>query len=285
MMKKILLLLMIVGLVGSVQASISGDGSSSFKDLDLANDFWSNAANWDDGIPEPGDWAQIRASGTLNSDAGSIKKLTIGYTDGVTLTVVDGGILSTDEDLVPGRNASGTLNMFGGTINIGRDLDVGYSDNELGLITMTGGTINIYRDLGLINGGGNGLHSARLDMTGGNINVGDDLDMNEALGLGATGLLNLDGGTITLLNTFEGNSRLQMAAGGAVLNFGGGTLVLPGDRQSEVQGFLANGWITSDLGGLSAEFDGVNTTIIGVVPEPATMILLGLGGMLIRRKK
>jgi hypothetical protein len=288
-MKKLILLLMVASVVllttGTVQASTSLDGSSSFKDLDAADSLWSNAANWDDGLPVAGDWAQIQKSGTLNSDAGSVLKVTIGYNDGTALTVVDGGLLSMDQDLVPGRNGSGTLNMEGGTVNIGRDLDLGYSDGKMGLVTMSGGTINITRDLGLLNGGGQGLHSAQLDMTGGFIYVGDDLDMNEALGLGATGLLNLDGGSIILTNVYETNSRLQMAAGCAVLNFGGGTLVLPGNRVGEVGGFFSSGYITSDLGGISAIYDDVNTTVIGVVPEPATMILLGLGGLLMRKRR
>jgi hypothetical protein len=270
---------------GTVQATVS------FKDLDGANSFWTNAANWDDALPAVGEWAQIHNSGTLDSDSGVVQKVTVGYNDGTALTVTASGFLSMDEDLVPGRNGSGEVILNGGTINIGRDFDIGYSSNKTGTVTMNSGTVNIVRDLGIVNpssaNSNAGGHSALFDMLGGTIYVGDDLDMNTLLVGGATGVLNLYGGSIILNDDFESNSQLQMATNCATLNFGGGTLVLPGDQISKVNGYFGNGYITSDLGGVSVTYDDVNTTIIGVIPEPATLGLVAVfgGAILFMRRR
>ena len=59
-----------------------------------------------------------------------------------------------------------------------------------------------------------------------------------------------------------------------------------GNRVGQANDYFALGKIASDLGAIEAVYtaDGDFTTITAI-PEPATMMLLGLGGLLIRRKK
>ncbi len=70
-------------------------------------------------------------------------------------------------------------------------------------------------------------------------------------------------------------------------NFGGGSgkVVLNGDKTGVVQGYIDNGWIKSngvDIKYADVTYNAGKTTII---PEPATICLLGIGLFgLLRRK-
>ena len=144
----------------------------------------------------------------------------------------------------------GTVNMYGGTINCNH-LEM---DGVGGTVNMYGGTINTNVDLDMDDGNDTGTRW--LNMYGGTINIGDDLEMGTDGGIvnmydgtmiiassfkmnvaNQGGTFNLIGGTITV----EDNLLMQ----GGLIDISSGTLILPEDVVSTVEGFIANGWITA----------------------------------------
>ena len=99
------------------------------------------------------------------------------------------------------------------------------------------------------------------------------LSVGSGLNLGSnnTGIYNMSGGTLTLGGTISG------AGADDAFNFSGGVITLLGGDYTSI---IDEDWF---FGAASATFDGTDTTI--VVPEPMTICLLGLGGLLIRRKR
>lgn len=239
----IISLVLALSLVGNVQAQ-----TATWTDADPGDHLWSTPGNWSE-FPTTAHWVKIRnglPGATLASEGAVADRVHIGYSEGGALTV-DGGTLTTawDDDLLLGKNGgSGVLNMISGTINVGRDFEVGGGDP--GIVNMTGGTII----------------------------VGDDLMIPELAG--STAEVNLDGGTIILDDSYSGGSVLSMSVGGS-LNITAGTLILAGDEVSTVQGYIDDGLITGYGGAGTAyvDYDETNpgkTTVYAVHaldPQPA----------------
>jgi hypothetical protein len=121
------------------------------------------------------------------------------------------------------------------------------------------------------------------------------------------GTLNMNGGVITVLGYFSlgrndwavGNVNLyggtinspdcQMWDNPALVGFSttmdvtAGTLILNGDKSAEVQGEIDAGWITAYGGAgtllLDYNIRNAGRTTLTAIPEPATIALLGLGGL------
>jgi len=105
-----------------------------------------------------------------------------------------------------GRDCHGTFKMSGGTITVGAEHELGW-DGGTGTWIMTGGTV-----------------SARVLI----------IPTNS----GAAGQLYLHGGTYNV-----GSDGLRMTATG-LIDVGGGTLILEGDRTETIRNFIATGQIT-----------------------------------------
>jgi hypothetical protein len=221
--------ILVLGMVGNVQAK-----DTQFRNADPGDSLWSTEGNWDNGLPAPGDWAKIRGGppgATIASDVGEVLKIAIGYDEGSALTVVDGGSLTTEQDVVLGRNGDGTLNMMGGIIDCRRDFELGY--NNPAVLNMTGGTIIVGRDVELPKEG-NG-QTTHVDLHGGTLIVNDDLLMGE-------------GGTMDIT---------------------AGTLIIDANVVSTVQEYIDDGWITAygGDGTVQLDYDVTNkgkTTVKGV---------------------
>jgi hypothetical protein len=232
---------LVLSLVGQVQAQSSGDDVITWTGA--VDDDWFNPENWSlDIIPVErgeGSWVRCRngePGPTIASPGAVAGRVFLGYDQaGGFLTIVDGGTLDiawTDGDVRIGQNGfPGTLNMFGGILTIGRDLDISDDAGSLGVVNMSGGTINIGDDLELPNTAGN---TGTLNMTGGTINITDNFDMLEV----GTVEVHLNGGTINI------GDDLQLDDPGE-FSIGGGTLIIDGNADATVQGFIDNGWITA----------------------------------------
>jgi len=202
---------------------------------------WSNPANWSAGsLPTSSDWAKIsnvsslHQTAMINSGVNAVSSKThLGYTGGGTLTI-DGGTLTTaGDDLLLGKNGgSGTLNLISGTINCGKDLEVG--GGNPGVLNMSNGTINVTRDF----------------------------DIPESAG--STAEVNLDGGVITV------NGALTMEATGS-MDISGGTLIVDGVVTSAINAYITSGWITAYDGAGSLTVDTTanpgKTTVTAFLPS------------------
>ena len=135
---------------------------------------------------------------------------------------LNGGTLNIRREFAIGRegtNATGTLNMTGGTITkTGDEKMIVGQNNGQGFVVQSGGTINVNNELfiGNENAGASGTYT--LSGTGA-LNVSNEVVVGRESG---TGVLNVDGGTIT--TTGNGNMSIGRKLGTGTLTQTAGTL-------------------------------------------------------------
>ncbi len=212
---------------------------------------------------------------------------------GTTANMIDGGYVS--GSLIAWNN--GKINMSGGTV--GFDLR-GYTNS---IITISGGTIS------------NNLQAsveAHINMYGGQVNDGAELFNNSTL--------NMTGGFIPEINP-SGNAIVTMSGGttahfqtnySAIIYLDGtdfvvtdlnnnSTILSIGDRLSDYATFVENGsadFLQGSISGILADGSALNASFqifnmgdregvadIIITPEPTTLLLLSLGGIIIRKRK
>jgi len=124
-----------------------------------------------------------------------------------------------------------------------------------------------------------------VDITGGSLSIGGMIGIGTIDAVnpsGGTGTVNVnDGGLLALANIHAEGTSIHP---GSMLNlYGTGQVTLPGNFEAVIANYAAAGLISGDgiPSNVQASFaDGVTTV---VVPEPASMILLGLGGLALLR--
>ncbi len=211
--------------------------------------------------------ANITGSTTLSGGAtAGAGYIVIGNTTtSGTVIVPAGGSLAlvgtTDAAVNPtilGQNGAntGTLSVTGGTVTVGANMPF-YLGNNTATAT---GNLNISAGLVTINKGtiSNGFGSSTASDTT-VIEVGRD---------GATGNVNLDGGTLATDRQFvrDGSSGAGGGAGVGNFNFNGGTLKALGDqsdwlRSTAQTNFLALSAVTVKSGGAVIDTNGFNVSI------------------------
>jgi len=260
-------------------AMVSTGLANNFTDAG-ADHLYSNADNWQDGVPVYGasnQWANMNNSGTIciiddthvGANKAYPKGIYVGSGSGVNEWYITGGELQCDFlNVSRGRGAQapfGYLEMSGGTVQVDSTMAIpeqfnmreGETPGETisGLMDMTGGT----------------LYTAILkfgDGTGGMV-------AGEGYG-GGFGTLNQSGGSLTaddlIMDVTWPAGSLNLSADAK--------FSLAGNQIDRLNGLITAGVITNTTG-QAPFYDGAYT----IIPEPATMILLGLGGLLIRRKR
>jgi len=286
---------------------------------------WNTVANWDTGVPATTDNALILSGGAnvgplIVTNVGSISGMNIGNgaTSGANVTIgaggsltsvgqfavayysggpatldVTGGSLSTNSMLI-GHDGGGTVTLSSGSITNSAGSVVGFNGalaGDYGVLNISGG---LYSSGGLMQVGSNigAATPGTINMTGGTL---DTMTAGQSLNIGATGIgqVNLDGGLIETqwLSFGLAGSNLDITDGLLRIkgNWDAGdlfkNLILAGSVTGH-NGTVARPWTPIQVvNGVAYALDGMGDTVAWAVPEPATMLLLGLGGLLLRRKR
>ncbi|MHC4620412.1 MAG: hypothetical protein ACYTEQ_21905, partial [Planctomycetota bacterium] len=262
-------LFLVLGLAGAVSAD--GPPTDIFwTNASPSDNLWSNPGNWDPpGVP-PRDplLPAVEIDGSVEGplitdgiDAWAFRLRGPAYSgpeDPNTqpheqvLTITGGTLnfyrywrIGSHWPQVPDACGVGIINMSGGTVN-------NYCNYEIYLaagstVNLSGGTINSgfyiphgYSDDSPVDG------PATVHMTGGTINAkaepyaGGSIRIASHEGARKHGVLNLYGGTITVRDlTIDANGLTDITAG---------TLIIDGDKSSDLDTYIANAWLVAYAG-------------------------------------
>lgn len=246
---------------------------------------WSNPANWAGGVV-PASWGTVAGvdaglpgpiiDDTVNTPYVGIMGLNIGDSgDGTGTVTMTGGVLDVGTQATANFGGTGWVVIgFGDTTN----------PNTHGILNMQGGTLSARWDLMLsAHGGGDGT----INQTGGEI-WAHRLYVGWG---GGTGQYNLDAGIIAFpfVEDEYGNGNAINIYPTGNIDIEAGQMHILGDFSAQMQQYIDDGYITGydDTGTALVDYDNMisGVTVVYAVPEPATMILLGLGSVVIRRHR
>jgi hypothetical protein len=260
-------------LILSILCSVSfGVENRYWTDGAAGNHLWRDGANWDAGTPP-----------TTADHRARIYQVPVGGQGPLVDSLTNVGCAHL---MVGGTDsATHTLNvemiMTGGYIDIDTWGRIGYGDGITGTLTMSDGQIDTdpfsFFSVGVYGTG-------YLNMSGGTLNTGQ---FRLAWYPGGEGHVSLGGEINVGLPDFSirsGGSDFDILPGG-ILNVADPN----GSMRDTIQGYIDDGRVFSSAPGYAPEvtWNGSDTaTLVALVPEPMTIILLGAGGItLIRRKR
>jgi len=195
----------------------------------------------------------VQAGDNVDEGAGELGWAAHGY-NSLTIT---GGYLEPDRIYSGGGEnpAHTAIDISGGELNVNLS-PLGYYAGTTTTVNMSGG---IWDNAGLFSFAGNG--DVTFNMSGGNLHLGNYLYMPGDGTVSGRGYANPSNGS---------------------LNFSGGVITIDEDWSAANGNILGQAWFNDMTGGAAATWDGSVTTVI---PEPATLCLLGLGGGLLLKRK
>jgi len=321
-MKKLILLLMVVSLVCVVNAAtIRYMNSGSWDQLATPPAPWTGTGWQSTAAPGSADVARANWGGwvgntiTLDGAANPITRFELGVDESGKLVVGNGGSITTTSNSKVGNNnwVTGTLiinqggtvtnnSWFGVATGNGGVKNAGWNGNAVqawgptyGVVEINGGTLNVASHLWAATGGthasSGGQPTSRATIT---INNGGVINVSGNLGLGTINAISPSAGggiaTLTvnhggLLNLAYWDDLNSIMNGSAIWIEGSGKVVVGGNRLTAVENYAAVGKISTNWeDGITATYDAV-TNKTTIIPEPATLVLLGLGALTLLKKK
>ena len=264
------------------------------------NGLWSTPGNWTEGqVPTwPDGWVGINAGSPGPTIDATIYDPYFGWTGKAWV----GGLV-----IGSSGNGTGTVTMTGGTLYCGwtgggnpdasfGGTVLGYGDgtnpNCNGVLNIEGGLYVNFHDI-LVggHGGGNGT----INMTGGELDVKRLIFGWNNVGADNMGVINLDAGLILMPVVAQTAGNGFVWADGendvykSYIDIKAGEIERIGDISAVVQDWVNQGKIIAYDGGGTVKWDynvsNPGYTTIWATPEPSTMALLGLGSLLLQRRR
>lgn len=220
------------GLAAAAFALLGGAHVQAQSTFAANNGDWSDALNWNNGVPANDTWAAIDGY-TIDVTPGAVVGLLdVGFAPGQTgnMNIGPGADLASGNAggfrLGQQANATGNVMMTGGSATANGALDSGLvngdiiiGDNGKGTWTMSDGMLTAQDEI--LIGGFSGTGDGTLNVSGGSVSVA----RNMVVGLfGAKGALDLSGGVITvnrdLLSSIGAGVPSTLTQSGGTLNVG-----------------------------------------------------------------